>query len=66
MDDASNVFLDEIDRIIARAEARMTQPQSRARMCPADRSATLEPLRVLRDNLATERKGGGVLSTKPA
>ena len=66
MDDTSNVFLDEIDRIIARAEARMTQPHSRTRMCPADRATTLEPLRVLRDNLATERKGGGLLSTKPA
>ena len=64
---ASSVLFDEIDRIIARAEARTTQPQSRVRRCPADDGATnLDSLRVLRDNLATERKGGGVLSTKPA
>ena len=67
MGDTSSVFLDEIDRIIARAEARTTQHQSRVRRRPVDdRAAILEPLRVLRDNLATERKGGGALSTKPA
>ena len=64
MGDTSSVFLDEIDRIIARAEARTTQHQSRVRRFPVvdDAATNLEPLRFLRDNLATERKGGGVLS----
>ena len=61
MNDVSTVFLDEIDRIIARAEARLAEPnKSRARSLTSENSAALKPLRVLRDNLGTERKRAGV------
>jgi hypothetical protein len=59
MNDVRSAFLDELDRIIARAEARVSEhrkaPHSKL---AADASTPLKRLHLLRDQFATERMSG--------
>lgn len=55
MNDVTTVFLEELDRIIARAEKGLGGAKSSARRSPAQRTDGINRLHLLRNQIATER-----------
>ena len=58
MNDVTTVFLEELDRIIARAEKGLGGTKAGARRSPAQRTNGVHRLHLLRNQIATERSPG--------